>query len=479
MSTRRSLGRRGLLLFGLAGGVSAVLAACGAPAAPTQAPAAAKPADAAAKPADAAAKPTAGAAGAPSAAAKPTEGTQPAAAKPAGAPGAVSLDFWLFDEFATGQALEIMNSFVKQFEAANPAKINVIGKPSQAISSGLVAGASSGALPDGVSTQFVVAARLLSVNVVKEVTSYWNSMSEDYRKQFSPNAVKILNQNGKVWGAPYTSFSTVLYRNLTVLEKSGIDPASGIKDWADFLTQAKKVKDGGGFAAGKTLGSWFGMLHYYGGIPGATNQVAPDGKKTTMSAEGWGQVFDFLLSYQESCSDVVWSDQAATDLFISNKMAFTSTGPWQNAPLAKAKESSGLKYDTILMPGPTAEKKAATRGGEFLAVMSASKQPELTWKWLTFVADLPQMKRWAGEFGRMVANDAAMADPEVQKNPLLRTTTEAYKIGVDEAPFFFNTPPMWSQPMADYGTLVLQKKVPPKEAAAKAIEEINKKLAEG
>src|SRR5215831_9898785 len=139
MSNRRRFDRRSLLLFGLTGGAAAVLAACGAPAAPTPAPPAAKPTDAA---------------GAPAAAAKPTEGSQPAAAKPAGAPGAVSLDFWLFDEFATGQALEIMNSFVKQFESANPAKINVIGKPSQAISSGLVAGASSGALPDGVSTQF-------------------------------------------------------------------------------------------------------------------------------------------------------------------------------------------------------------------------------------------------------------------------------------------------------------------------------------
>src|SRR5207302_5186560 len=107
------------------------------------------------------------------------------------------------------------------------------------------------------------------------------------------------------------------------------------------------------------------------------------------------------------------------------------------------------------------------------------KQPDQVWKWITFVADAPQMKRWAGEFGRMGANDVAMNDPEVQKNALLKTTSEAFaKAGVDEAPFFFPTPPQWSQPVADYGTLVLQKKIAPKEAAAKAIEEINKKLAD-
>jgi hypothetical protein len=71
-----------------------------------------------------------------------------------------------------------------------------------------------------------------------------------------------------------------------------------------------------------------------------------------------------------------------------------------------------------------------------------------------------------------------MADPEVQKNPLLKTTTEAFKIGVDEAPFFFPTPPQWSQPIADHGTLVSQKKETPKDGAQKAIQEINTKLAE-
>ena len=111
--------------------------------------------------------------------------------------------------------------------------------------------------------------------------------------------------------------------------------------------------------------------------------------------------------------------------------------------------------------------------------MSASKQADPTWKWITFLADAPQMKRWAGEFGRMNANDVAMADPAVQKNALLKTTTEAFKVaGVDEAPFFFPVPAGWSQPLSDYGTLVFQKKLTPKEAAPKAIEEINKKLAE-
>src|SRR5205085_2490679 len=83
------------------------------------------------------------------------------------------------------------------------------------------------------------AANLLKVNVLKDLAPQWNSLSDDYRKQFSPAVVKLLNRDGKTWGLPYTTFATIVYRNLTVLEKAGIDAAAGIKDWNDWLAQAK------------------------------------------------------------------------------------------------------------------------------------------------------------------------------------------------------------------------------------------------
>src|SRR5687768_4306430 len=128
MITPRKLSRRGVLL-GFMGGTAAMLAACAAPAAPTPTTAPAKPAEAA----------------------KPAEGTKPVAAQPAAPPAAgAPIEFWIFDEFATGVSLNIMNDFIKQFESANAGtKINLIGKPSANISQGLVAGASGGALPDG------------------------------------------------------------------------------------------------------------------------------------------------------------------------------------------------------------------------------------------------------------------------------------------------------------------------------------------
>src|SRR5437868_4913715 len=149
-----------------------MLAACGAPA-PTPEPS--KPTEAP--------KPAAAAGGA----------TPAPAAKPAGAAPAGTVDFWIFDEFATGQALDILNDFIKTFESANPGvKINATGKPSQNISQGLITGASGGNLPDGVSTQFVVAANLLKVNVLKDLAPQWNTLPDEYRKQFSPPVVKLL-----------------------------------------------------------------------------------------------------------------------------------------------------------------------------------------------------------------------------------------------------------------------------------------------
>ena len=54
-------------------------------------------------------------------------------------------------------------------------------------------------------------------------------------------------------------------------------------------------------------------------------------------------------------------DQATTDLFLSNKLAFVVTGPWMNPTFKAAKASNGLDYDYVLIPGATADNKGGVK----------------------------------------------------------------------------------------------------------------------
>jgi multiple sugar transport system substrate-binding protein len=388
----------------------------------------------------------------------------------------VTIDFWIFQDFLTGDAGTLIKKFATEFENANPGiKVHLVGKTAPDILSGVIMGASSGALPDVITTQYAFAGSLVKPGLIKDVSSEWAAMPSSWQQQFSPWAVKILTKDKQVLGIPFTAYASILYRNLTVLKKAGIDPAAGIKDWADWLAQSKKIKDSGLFASAKYLDFPWGHLSFYGGVKGAQLGLSPDGKSLTVDVSKYADALQFMKDFQSYSSDVSFTDQAANDLFTTNKMAFMVTGPFADPTYEEAKKQKGLEYDYILIPGQTADTHGGVYGGEFLAVLKTPKA-DAAWKWASFLADAPQMKRFAAGIGRFVSNDVVLADPEIQKNVLLQLTAKAFDTAVPESPFMVALPEQLFQPMADNGTLILLGKETPQQAAKNAIDQMNKAL---
>jgi multiple sugar transport system substrate-binding protein len=390
----------------------------------------------------------------------------------------VTIDFWIFQDFLAGDAGVLMKQFATEFETANPGiKVNLVGKKAPDIISGAIMGAGSGALPDAITTQYAYAGSLIKAGLIKDVSSYWAAMPSSWQQQFSPAAIKILTKDKQVVGVPFTAYASILYRNLTVLRKSGIDPAAGIKDWADWLAQAKKIKESGFFASAKYLDFPWGQLSFYGGVKGAQFGLSPDGKSLTMDVSKYADALEFMKEFQSYSSDVSFADQAATDLFNTNKMAFMVSGPFADPTFEQAKKEKGLDYDYILVPGQTADTHGSVYGGEFLAVMNTPKA-DAAWKWVSFLGDSPQMKRFAARLGRYVSNDVVLNDPEIKSNALLQLTSKAFEFGVPESPFLVDLPEQFFQPMADNGSLVMFGKETPQQAAKNAIDQMNQALSQ-
>jgi multiple sugar transport system substrate-binding protein len=387
----------------------------------------------------------------------------------------VVLEFWTFADYATGPGGDLMQQFIDEYEAANPnVTVELVGKPDTEIQAGVITGASAHELPDLFANAYNSGYEVATAGAVQDVSAWWNAMPDDYKSQFAPAAVEGLQHDGKMYGVPYTLYSAILYRNLTVLRDAGIDPDAGIKDWDDWITQMQQVSEADYTALPNyAIDGWL-IMHYLGGVEGVHNGVK-DGK-WTVTPEQLAEAYSFLASARQYGTEVSPFDASATDLFITNKMAFYTMGPWANPTFEEAAKNNDLDYDYVLIPGAVAEHAGGVHGGEFLAITPGPNAEE-AFKFATFLADKAQMSRFAADLGRANFNAAAMSDPAVAENPLVVLTADAAAQGMDDAAYFVPFPLSIRQPLTDYAVEVVEGRMTPEEAANAAVQEINDLLA--
>jgi hypothetical protein len=73
------------------------------------------------------------------------------------------------------------------------------------------------------------------------------------------------------------------------------------------------------------------------------------GQKVTISAPRNSPSWRNYHRCQGIGTDIGNRDQAAQDLFLSDKLAYRTSGPW--AILRRGQEASGLDYDFVVVPG--------------------------------------------------------------------------------------------------------------------------------
>jgi multiple sugar transport system substrate-binding protein len=394
------------------------------------------------------------------------------------ASGDVTLNYWTFMDFTQGVSGDLQKELIAEFEDQNPGiKVNLIGKDAGAIITGTVANAGQEDGPDVITTQMAAGSSLIYQGALVDLKERWDSAGADYTDQLNTVAMEIMSPDGHVWGIPYTQFAVVLYRNLTVLEQAGIDPADGIQDWADWLGQMELVHNSGnsGFANAFTAGTSNNLwVNYYAGADGATPfDLTDDGKATTLSVDALASALAFLKDTRQYGTDAHMDEQAEADLFTTNKLAFLPSGPRKDASL---QDVADLKYDYVLLPGEVAGTYGGMRGGEFMAVTASSKNQDAAWKFVQFMTDAPNIAKFSAGIGRLVANDAAMIDPAVTKNPLNTLTFEAYKYATNEGPLITELPPNISNVFVNGMAEMDQPGADPKKIAQEMIDAFNKAL---
>lgn len=390
----------------------------------------------------------------------------------------VTLEFWTFSDYATDAGGDLMKTFIAEFEAAHPGvTINMTGKGGDELNTGIVTSAASGTIPDiymGTTSQ---GALFTGINAMANVYDRWMAMPEDFRSQFNADMIKEVTPADKtMYAMPFTGYATFLYRNLTVLKAAGIDPATPINTWDEWLAQMKTLKEAGYLGMGSFYNDWWDFTNIYSGA--ATSEewgIDFANKKTMINPEKYIQTVKFLEAAKAYGTENGDQDQATTDLFLSDKLAFIVTGPWMD-PTFKAAKENGLDYDYVLIPGATADNKGGVRGTEFVTISPNSANADLAWEFVTYICDEPQLLRWTQKLARFNSNEKAMAQVD---DPLLKITIEAAKSSLFERPPHFTQayPGNYYQVLQDNLAQITSGVFTPEAGAADLITQLNATIA--
>ncbi|MDR1393821.1 MAG: extracellular solute-binding protein [Bifidobacteriaceae bacterium] len=390
--------------------------------------------------------------------------------------GDVTIEYWTFSEFTTGEQGDIVKGYINEFETANPGiKIELVGKPAEDIVSGTVTNAGQGTGADVISTQMNAGSSLVYAGLLKDISEEWAAAGAGYTDQFDKDFVDLMGRNDGRWGVPYTAYVTVLYRNLNVLRQAGIDPDQPIDGWDGWLDQMKQVHDAGfaGMADPFQSGAER-VIQFYAGIPSRTQfDLKDDLKSLLLDQDALEQAIAFCQATKEFGSDVAMDTQGEVDLFNANQLAFLPGGPWKYWSFI---EADGVEFDIQAIPGKAPGATGGVRGGEFLAITADSEHPAEAWKFVQFMTDQAQLARFTVPISRITGNAAAMQDAAVLESPLNRVSVEAFPGGVNESPLQRQLPPGIAQVFAD-GLVDADTGMPAKEAAAAIIKNYNAALA--
>ncbi len=393
----------------------------------------------------------------------------------------VTLQYWVYSDFAQGEALKLQQQFISEFESQNPGvKIVISGKGDDDLTTGQVTGAASGNLPDVFMNGLAVGAQLVEAKALENLYSRWMAMPQEYRDQFDKDAIASCSPKPQtMYCLPYTGFGEIMFRNLTVLKEAGVDTTVPPKDWAEWFEQMKKVKAAGKFAMPDQTQVFNSVASTYAIVgPDAEWGIDFATKKTLIKPESYAKALQLFVDMKPLTSGTSRNDQATKDLFITNQLAFHVVGPWVDPTYKQAARDSGLKYDFVLVPAAKAGDHAGIKSYEILAV-APGKNADIAWKFASYVAEKKQMLRWAKLLSRYNANAAAMADPEVTSLPLIAKSVEAVKYALEvQPPYFVGAyPNCYKSIVTDNAAEVADGGMTPQEGAKELVAELNDCIA--
>jgi ABC-type glycerol-3-phosphate transport system substrate-binding protein len=410
------MSRRSLLLSGLAGVGTLLIASCGsaAPAQPTAAAAAPTTAPAAAPTTAPTAAPT------PAAAAQPTATAAPAAAAPAKA-GQTTVTYWMTTPLKEDDAITI-----PKFEKENP-DIKIQGEwlPGGGMFEKLQTSYAAGQSPDthivfiGWIYDFFNLGMLEPLNAFAKDTFKTDNFPDD---KYVSVGSKAITFEGKLAGVPMGMQQIFMYWNQDMFKAAGIPEPDKDPNYSydKLLEDAKKLTKG----SGDKVEQWGFAAHW--AYPGMDSAILSNGGRLLSedlkesridSPENLATLqwfVDTIQVHKVSPTPTIYQDTAAAKLLLSGKIGIHFDGGWVLADIQKDPNFNG---QIGMMPAGKV-KRVTTFWPDSMAISSTSKVKEAGWRWLVYMTTnpAPAFYRYVVPFVRAASADPSWLDKDRKGN---------------------------------------------------------------
>lgn len=362
--------------------------------------------------------------------ATPGAGTAPAATQPPAAtetPAApkeqITIQFWHNYDAGAGQ-IDVLNQLISQFDAANPdVKVNQVYLEWQALKDNVVAGATTGMLPDVLRGDIGFVPQFQNLNVLFEMSSLPGYADAAAKMMEAPNSSAKMGD--KFYGIAANTNTKIFFYNKTLFDQAGLSAPKTLDEvWADA---EKLSKD-------KTIGfveAWTGVWNVGPYIWSNGGEVlSPDYGTATgyINSPTVVAVIQKLADlYKAKALTGPTLDPGAagdTDGWKAGTYAMEMDGPWRPALL----KDTGVVLGTAQMPAGPAGSVSVLGGEDFMMFRTSdAAHQDAAWRFVKFMADKDAQVAMA-KVGQMPANKEASADPAVlQAMPLMPVFAEALK----------------------------------------------------
>lgn len=336
--------------------------------------------------------------------------------------------------------------------------------PAEDLNGKLLVAYAGGTAPDSVVTGLSAFSSMVGRKMLKPIQSYVDADKDvkSWLPEYVPAAIKGYTYKGQLYAVPTVNESIVLWYNKDAVVQAGLTPPSEIEGdaqkwtWDTVVTYARALNKGTGFRR-ERFGivctgekgpdafseSWGNLMYARGG-----RLMSDDGEKCifnsaeTRAALQW--VVDLLFKYDVH-PDVGESSSAQVRdrIFFQNaQVAMVVQGEYFRRYLwGSGKPSGGIpfNYDLALMPfSPATGKRTNIYHGNGSFLISQSKNPDATWKWLKviFAKDAQQIftDTWGsrgangGTYGSWLKSNAGGGPEGLNYNAMIKADadTEPY-----------------------------------------------------
>lgn len=352
---------------------------------------------------------------------EPTEAPAAAPAETAAPAEPVTIEFWHNYSESDGQ-IAVLDELISQFEAANPGvTVEPVYMEWSALHDGVVAGATTGTLPDVLRGDIAFVPQFGALNVLVDMGALPGYA--DVAAGLLPSANSTASMNGSYYGLAANTNTKILYYNKTKLDAAGLAVPTTQEEMWDA---AAALSGDGSYGFVEAWTGWWNVGPYIWSNGG--DVLSPDNTTATGYINGEASVATIQRLADLYAAKVLTGptmDPGAvgdTDGWASGVYAMEVDGPWRGSAL----NSAGIEYGAIPLPKGTASSTSVLGGEDFMMFASSTDaEKEAAWKFIQFMVSQEAQVAMA-KVGQMPVNLAALENADaLAAMPLLPVYVEA------------------------------------------------------